>query len=38
MLSVLVKEFKISQRLAKLQARKLIASHAQCVWHCPAGR
>jgi len=29
---VLVKKFKISQHLAELQARKLIASRAQCVW------
>jgi len=26
------KNFKISQHLAKLQARKLFASRAQCVW------
>jgi len=28
----LYKNFKISQHLAKLQARKLIATSAQCVW------
>jgi len=28
----LLKDFKISQHLAKLQTRNLIVSRAQCVW------
>jgi len=28
----LQKNFKISQHVSELQARKLIASHAQCIW------
>jgi len=35
---MLVKKFKTSQHLAKLQARKLTVSQTLCAWHCPVER